>query len=370
MTSPTSTSPHRISTTLKSRRVQALVLLTIQNASVSLLTRYSLQHAIYSPNVAVLSTELVKASISLIMYLLESHNISTSRKGKESETGSTIRHVVEELFNKEGRRAIVQMTIPAVLYSIQNTLLYTALSNLTPQVYQTTYQLKLVTTAIFSILFFRIRISRRKWISLFLLTAGVIIVQLNSSTTTPTRRMKVREGEDVKKGFLAIFAACVSSGFAGVWFERILKSSSRKGRPRPTNRREIEKEAEDKRKPQSSSLWKRNLQLSIPSILFTSIGVYLSHGGSWWDRGGVGSLWNGFTPLVWFVVSLQSMGGLLVALVVKEASSIDKGFATSIAIILSTLLSSAFDLGDGGGLNWNFGLGAGLVVCSTVLYSI
>lgn len=49
---------------------------------------------------------------------------------------------------------------------------YTALSNLDAASFQTTYQLKLLTTAIFSVVFFGTSLSRTKWFSLFLLTVG------------------------------------------------------------------------------------------------------------------------------------------------------------------------------------------------------
>ena len=53
--------------------------------------------------------------------------------------------------------------------------------------------------------------------------------------------------------------------------------------------------------------------------------------------------------------------------VVREASSIDKGFATSIAIVISTLFSSVV---MGTLPSRYFVGGAGLVISSTVLYSL
>jgi UDP-sugar transporter A1/2/3 len=43
--------------------------------------------------------------------------------------------------------------------------------------------------------------------------------------------------------------------------------------------------------------------------------------------------------MVWGVISLQALGGLIVALVVKRTDNLIKGFATSISIVLSCLLS-------------------------------
>ena len=47
----------------------------------------------------------------------------------------------------------------------------------------------------------------------------------------------------------------------------------------------------------------------------------------------------GYSGVVWAVVLLQAGGGLLVAMVVKYADNILKGFATSLSIILSCVAS-------------------------------
>lgn len=49
----------------------------------------------------------------------------------------------------------------------------------------------------------------------------------------------------------------------------------------------------------------------------------------------------GYTNIVWFVIALQAIGGLLVAVVVKYTDNILKGFATSASIITSSLLAVA-----------------------------
>ena len=46
-----------------------------------------------------------------------------------------------------------------------------------------------------------------------------------------------------------------------------------------------------------------------------------------------------YSPLVWTIIFIQAGGGLLIAVVVKYADNILKGFATSISIIVSTVVS-------------------------------
>ena len=74
----------------------------------------------------------------------------------------------------------------------------------------------------------------------------------------------------------------------------------------------------------------------------------------------------GYTTMVWIATIVHSAGGLIVALVVKHADNILKGFATSSAIVLSCIVSIIlFDFQ----LTILFTLGASLVIFSIFLYS-
>jgi len=107
------------------RRKQALLLLTLQNASVSLFTRFSILNANYAPSVAVLSTELLKAGISAGMLGRERRG----RKGKGK--GSLFSHAVKGVGEvvRDQKEAMLQLAVPAGLYSLQNTLLVSLLSS-------------------------------------------------------------------------------------------------------------------------------------------------------------------------------------------------------------------------------------------------
>ncbi|GAA6024104.1 hypothetical protein JCM10207_003166 [Rhodosporidiobolus poonsookiae] len=369
---------------LVSRRTLALSLLVVQNASVALLTRWSRlpssstssSSALYNPAAAVFTAELLKAAVSL--FCLAAQRSAKTRRGVVREA----RDAVGELKGQRGECA--RLAVPAGLYALQNTLLYTALSNLDAATYQTTYQLKLLTTALFSLLFFRRRLSAQKWLALVLLTAGVAIVQLPSSSsassssscsTASERKVAAASrgggaGQDPAKGFAAILAACVSSGLAGGWFEYVLKASPSPG-PSSTATTTSPSPAPV---PAPPSLWARNLQLSVPSLAFSLLGLALSAPvravaarEGWAAAVSPAQVWRGFGGLTWAVVGNQAGGGLLVAMVVREADSVAKGFATSLAIVLSTLLSSLLTRTLPGAL---FCTGAALVVGSTVLYSL
>ncbi|GAA5902028.1 hypothetical protein JCM6882_000172 [Rhodosporidiobolus microsporus] len=316
--------------------------------------------ALYNPAVAVFTAELVKASVSLAMLARQRSQLARGKKG--SKGGGLLGQAAAALsdLRRNQKRECVKLAVPAALYALQNTLL-----------------LKLLTTAPFSIVFFRRRLSVLNWFSLFLLTLGIAIVQLDTI--------------DPASGFAAIFAACISSGLAGGWFEYVLKapssappppppsSSTASNSPTPSSPISPSTPKLPSFPPQlranSPTLWARNLQLSVPSLLFSFLGVLLSRPvWSAWEKhsadgvvSALGGMWDGFSPLVWGVVANQAIGGLLVAMVVRKADSVAKGFATSIAIVLSTLSSAVLFHIVPGNL---FILGAGLVIGSTVLYSL
>lgn len=74
-----------------------------------------------------------------------------------------------------------KLSIPAILYVVQNNLQYVAASNLDVATFQVTYQMKILTTAFFSVIMLGKRLSSMKWISLLLLAVGVGIVQIQST---------------------------------------------------------------------------------------------------------------------------------------------------------------------------------------------
>merc|ERR1712019_293348 len=76
----------------------------------------------------------------------------------------------------------LKVSVPSLLYAVQNNLLFISLSNLSGAVYQVTYQLKILTTAILSVIMLGKSLGSTKWCSLFLLTAGVTLIQYPRSS--------------------------------------------------------------------------------------------------------------------------------------------------------------------------------------------
>lgn len=102
----------------------------------------------------------------------------------------------------------------------------------------------------------------------------------------------------------------------------------------------------------------RNVQLSLLSLPFAIL-TYV------FKEGSLTNVLKGFDYFVWYLVILQAAGGLIVAVVVKYADNILKGFATSVAIIISCIASIyIFDFR----LTLQFVFGTTMVIGSIFLY--
>ncbi|KAF4072646.1 hypothetical protein AMELA_G00265210 [Ameiurus melas] len=230
----------------------------------------------------------------------------------------------------------LKLAIPSGIYTLQNNLLYLALSNLDAATYQVTYQLKILTTALFSVSMLGRRLGLYQWLSLIILMTGVALVQWPTDSPGSSEKQEPATGSPFV-GLVAVLVACCSSGFAGVYFEKILKESKQ-------------------------SVWVRNIQLALFGLVFGLFGMLLYDGERVKEHG----MLQGYNSITWTVVSLQALGGLVIAAVIKYADNILKGFATSLSIILSTLISY-FWLQDFEPTSIFF-LGAVLVIVATFLY--
>lgn len=304
----------------------SLAVLVVQNASLILSIRYvrTLPGERFFTTSAVVTAELLKVSTCLIIILLQ----------KRLSVRDTAHLLMDSIVFQY--KDTLKLAVPSLIYTLQNNLQYVAISNLPAATFQVTYQLKILTTALFSVLMLRKSLSRVQWFSLLLLFTGVAVVQVQQEGNKETSSSN--SGQNYMMGLVAVVISCLSSGFAGVYFEKILKGSS-------------------------ASVWMRNVQLGI-------FGTALGMLGLWWKDGAAvaehGFLF-GYTGLVWCVIFNQAFGGLLVAVVVKYADNILKGFATSFSIVVSTVTSIYL---FGFHVDLMFTVGAGLVIGAVYMYSL
>lgn len=316
----------------------------------------------YSPATAVLLNELLKGSISFVIALMRtSSEPPQSPSPRRSMIGmpperlswwSRFSRLCSEIFSRD----CFKLSIPAILYVIQNSLQFVAISNLPVASFQVAYQMKILTTAAFSVALLRKSLTRTKWTALFFLALGVGIVQIQttaggsftppkhselvgSAAAAAPRHMHVMEP---LKGFAAVIAACFTSGLAGVYFEMVLKNSK-------------------------ADLWVRNVQLSLFSLLPALLPILISPSVPGEpSQGLLRDSFKNFGGWAWATVAIQVFGGLVTAIVIKYSDNILKGFATSLSIIISFLASVVlFDFH----LTYGFLVGSSTVLAATWMYN-
>ncbi|XP_039896361.1 solute carrier family 35 member A3a [Simochromis diagramma] len=304
----------------------SLGVLVFQTTSLVLTMRYSrtlqAEGPRYLASSAVVVAEVMKI-LTCVLLVFKEHSYSMRA------LNSVLR---QEIIHKPVET--LKLAIPSGIYTLQNNLLYVALSNLDAATYQVTYQLKILTTALFSVSMLGRRLGVYQWLSLLILMAGVALVQWPSDSAS---EKEAPSAGSQFVGLAAVLVACFSSGFAGVYFEKILKESKQ-------------------------SVWVRNIQLGMFGLVFGLFGMMAYDG----ERVRESGMFQGYNTITWTVVALQALGGLVIAAVIKYADNILKGFATSLSIILSTLISY-FLLQDFDPTSVFF-LGAVLVIAATFLY--
>ncbi|VDM49625.1 unnamed protein product [Toxocara canis] len=251
---------------------------------------------LYSSTTVVLMSEFVKLLITLFCLF----------RMKNSSLSEFIKCISEEFIGKP--LDLIKMSVPSIMYAIQNNLDFIALSNLDAGTYQVTTQLKVVTTAIFMMLILGRRFSIRRWLAITLLFMGVAAVQMNA--VEGQRDAKTRT-DNYALGLMAVLLTCVTAGFAGVYFEMMLKDGT------------------------STPLWIRNLQMYSCGVISASAACYLGDFDAILSRG----FFHGYNYKVISIIAFLSVGGIYISLVMKYLDNLYKSFASAVSIILVVVVS-------------------------------
>lgn len=327
----------KLDTNSNSFRLMLLGLMVLQNSSVVLIGRFSRDSKsaedLYVVNHLLLVCEAMKFFFACIL----EYNVTNGQLWK-----SIKENIIDVPLDA------LKILVPSLLYLLQNTLLYVALSNLSAPMFQVTYQSKLLTTAVVSVIMLQRKYSFKQWVCLTTLGFGVAVVVLGSSD---------KKEEDVNKpaqsmftGLSAVTIACFSSALAGVYFEKILKKPAKVS-------------GDEKVKP-PVSLWMRNIQMAFFSVCIAYINRWGNYGINEIDQ--QKPFCHGFTGWVWAVALLQAGGGLLVAAVIKYADNVLKGLATGVSVVTSTAFSMLL---FGTPLTPQFMFGGSIILLSVFFFS-
>ena len=305
----------------------------------------------YLPSTAIFLTELLKLAICATVAFYE---VSLS-----APNSTTLTSLLAVFTNSVLAGDSWKMAIPACLYMLSSNLQYIGISSLDAATYQVIYQFKIFVTAVLSVAMLRRSLTGRQWVSLLMLMVGVAIVSMphqeagslvsshHASIYIPRSANPFRDyfrlaqpgsslkkrsatyegieedelamntpGADASLGVLAVLFVCVCSGLAGVYSEKVMKES-----------------------PKTTSLWIRNVQLSLYSLFPAFfIGVIFLDGEYIAKYG----FWQGYNWVVAASILVQSFGGIAATFCIYHADNISKNFAVSISMVLSSVASFVF----------------------------
>mmetsp|Transcript_2099 Transcript_2099/g.6946 ORF Transcript_2099/g.6946 Transcript_2099/m.6946 type:complete len:318 (-) Transcript_2099:1472-2425(-) len=312
---------------MKLIQLSALLLLTIQNTALVLVTKlsYSSTTEPYVVSTVIACSECLKCFVSCVLVFLSEGAAAFYNAFREIPTNA------------------VRLSLPSFLYVVQNNLLFEGVRLLSPTVFTACSQSKILMNAFFSRIMLGTQLTSKQALALCTLVLGIVLVQSERDELNDTSQSV---GGTSFMGLISVFAASVTSGFAGTYMEKIYKELDTSGKP-------------------SHSIWVRNMQLasfSIPMAIFTA----------YWQDGKVITtygVFTGYDSVVLVVIALQAIGGLIIAAVMRYASNVLKCFAVSLSICYCAI-ATAYMSGDGKhGLCLQQTLGIALVIGATFNYA-
>ena len=285
-----------------------LLLLALHNCFHTLLMRYVMKdRPKFLTSSAVLGTEFLKmiASVCFIVFY------------ERKTFGSIIQYL------KEDYRNTLLLIVPAMAYNLQRSLEYVALANLSAAMFSVLVQSKLFFTATFAMAILQRRLKIVQIISLVLLTVGVMLCNLSKAMDKPsTQEEEVDESvinSRLVTGIVATLTIALSSGFASVYTEKVIKAQ--RGRTVADSNQ--------------YGLAYTQVQLAIMSAASIGVWIAVSDMREVMEEG----FFHDFTAGAWISILDSTVGGLLVAAVLKYADAVLKGYATAVSVVITGVLS-------------------------------
>mmetsp|Transcript_40884 Transcript_40884/g.94944 ORF Transcript_40884/g.94944 Transcript_40884/m.94944 type:complete len:396 (+) Transcript_40884:32-1219(+) len=283
----------------------SLVSLTFQTTGQALLIKWSDAQGRkeYLPSTVVFWTEVVKLVTSIILVVYDAGDSSKALY-------SIVEHFVKS------PKELSKAAVPSLIYTVQNNLMFYSLTKLSAPVQQVLYQMKIITTAGLGVLMLGKSLGPVKWSACFLLAFGIMVVQVSRQAQMNTTDMlnfdiwQSLEGDQMK-GFVAVLVACMTSGFAGVWIQKMLQQTS-------------------------ASIWMRNIQLGLFGSCTSLLVAVAQDGDAIINQG----FHTGYNIRVLLVIGMNAFGGLLCAVMLKYAGATHGCFSTALSIILTCVMSS------------------------------
>lgn len=219
---------------------------------------------------------------------------------------------------------VFEFAVPAMVYFVNNNLVFYILARITSTQFQILSCLKTVFTAMLFRLFLKKRLSTTKWMAIITLACGAAVSQIHykiqeiesgsGSSGSGSGENSAFNGSEIPIGVIATVISCMLSSFAGVYNEVLLK-----------------------RDAQVHSIHLQNIFLYLWGVSFNCLGM----GIMFHDKLLSMSYFQGYTITAWVLVFNNAFSGLAISAVLKFANNIVRIFAHAGAMTLTSVFGSA-----------------------------
>ncbi|XP_015205314.2 probable UDP-sugar transporter protein SLC35A4 [Lepisosteus oculatus] len=209
---------------------------------------------------------------------------------------------------------MVPYAFPAVLYAINNNLVVYMQLYMDPSTFQVLSNLKIISTALLYSLFLNKHLLPVQWWAVCLLMMAGVCHTYSSLDHTEEEKGEAVVGTQFHisvLGLVLVLSYCFVSGLAAVYTELILKT--------------------------------QRLPLNLQNLFLYVFGVAVNCCAHFTNAGP--GFFEGYSWVVWLIVTTQALNGLFMSLVMKHSSNITRLFVISCSMLVNAVLSvSLFSL--------------------------
>lgn len=208
-------------------------------------------------------------------------------------------------------KEVLEYSVPALIYFINNNLVFVILQHIDATTFQLLSQLKTVFTGLLFRAFLGRKLAMYQYLAIWQLACGTSVSQL------PGVETHARGPQETSVLGLALsVVSCLLSAFGGIYSEKLLKGKSKE------------------------SIHWQNIQLYSWGILFNFLGVLILEGDSITKPTTTGSsLFSGYNGWAVSVVVNNALNGLAISAILKYADNIARVYAHACAMLVTMVLS-------------------------------
>ncbi|KAK6775172.1 hypothetical protein RDI58_026173 [Solanum bulbocastanum] len=273
----------------KSRRSFVTLILTVLTSSQSILIVWSKRAGKYEYSVTTANflVEALKCALSLVALLRIWRKDGVTDDNRLSTTWDEVK----------------VYPIPAALYLVKNLLQYYIFAYVDAPGYQILKNLNIISTGILYQIILKRKLTEIQWAAFILLCAGCTTAQLNPSSDHVLQAPF--------QGWVMAIVMALLSGFAGVYTEAIIKK-------RPSRNINVQ-----------------NFWLYVFGMIFNAFAIMTQDFDSVMNDG----FFHGYSLITVLMILNHALSGIAVSMVMKYADNIVKVYSTSVAMLLTAVVS-------------------------------